>query len=454
MAQVKAIPFPPPRPDLAAEALLVGYCLDPVSGEAARMAAESLDDGAVQGELAPVWRAARRALLEGRDPDIPTVAAEAGPPWTVGAVLGAAEAVAPTTDDAMRAVRSLVELARRRKLFAAMSEAAVAVGDKGAAAGLAVLEAASLDMRRLASEGPRLIGDLASEALERARKAREAQDTQNLEDAEGLPTGIAPLDHMTGGLEPGDLWVLAGRTSQGKTSLALQIALTQTVPVLFVSAEVTAERLGRKALASLADVPVPKMRRGAVDDADMARLERQAKALGLLRVLVDDRSRTVASIRATARTASGKLGQVGLVVVDYLQLLDPDYSGKDKHNRQEVVASISRSLKAMALEERVPILALAQLSRAAEEDKRPELRHLRESGAIEQDADVVVMIHRPKLPKPLPEKAPKPVNLNIAKQRDGATAYIECQWYPETQTVRAVGAQVYEGDDREGVDLG
>lgn len=434
----KAIPFPPPPPDPEAEALLVAYALEPISGEAARMAAETLDDDAVQGELAPVWRACRRALLDGRDPDLATVAVDAGLPWTVAKVGALMHAAAPTTSDATRAVRSLVELARRRRLHVALTEAAARAQTDGAEAALDELEATTRELRRPTGEGPQILSDLATPIFVHLRERLASGEPPR---AEGLPTGIAPLDRMTGGLEPGDLWVLAGRTSQGKTSLALQIALAQTVPVLFVSAEVTGLRLARKALASRAGLSVPKIRLGLVDDGDVTRLQGALDELGRAQVLVDDRSRTPAAILATIRACARSVARVRLVVVDYLQLLEPDLSGKNRQNRQEVVASVSRALKALALGEGIAVLALAQLSRAAEEDREPELRHLRESGAIEQDADVVVMIHKP--PGTGDERwqsdanALRPLNLNIAKQRDGETAFVACAWDPKTQTIEA-----------------
>lgn len=435
----KSLPaFPPPPPDFEAEAMLVGYCIDPVSPQAVVVAAESLDDGAVQGELSPVWRCIRSITLAGRSPTIPEIAASAGPPWTVGKVAGLMRDDLPT-DAMFRAVDALVELGRRRRLYGILSSAAAAASTDGADTALSILDTAGQVLQK--PQGVRRLIDVAADTLLAARQAVEDREAGEPTGATGLPTGLAPLDRLTGGLEPGDLWVLAGRTSQGKTSLALQIALTQQTPVLFVSAEVTAERLGRKALASRAAVPVPKMRMGALDDHDLERMEAALNALGRSQVVVDDHSRTVTAIRATARTVARKYGHVGLLVVDYLQLLDPEVSGRDGRNRQEVVASISRSLKAMALEQRIPVLALAQLSRAAEEDREPELRHLRESGAIEQDADVVVLIHRPPghgdEPWQNDPRAHRPLHLNVAKQRDGETAFVPCIWDPTMQTVTA-----------------
>ena len=387
-----------------------------------------------------MWRAIRAIVLRGQMPTVPEVAAVAGPGWTVGRVaLLMREDLG--TEQMLRATDALVELGRRRRLHALLSAAAEAAATQGVDAAMGLLES---EGKSLAAPTwtllSRPLADLAGEAVTRAREAIEERERGRVPPSLGLPTGLPALDHLTGGLEPGDLWVLAGRPSTGKTSLALQIALHQRVPVLFVSAEVLGSRLARKALASFAGVRVRDMRMGLLDAEAMARLEAAMVALGRCQVVVDDRSRSVAAIQRTMRQVSRAYGAPALVVVDYLQLLEA--STHDTRTRQEVVAAISRGLKALALEHGVAVLALSQLSRAAEEDQQPELRHLRESGAIEQDADVVVLIHRPPAwgdePWANDPQAPRPLQLNVAKQRDGETAYVPCTWDPRTQTVQAV----------------
>jgi replicative DNA helicase len=222
----------------------------------------------------------------------------------------------------------------------------------------------------------------------------------------GVPTGLADLDKLLGGLHPSDLLVLAARPGMGKSSLASNIAFNASVQSIddpsaerfvsaFFSLEMSAEQLATRILSEQIDVPSEKIRRGELNEEDFRRLVQASQRLERTPFFIDDTPAiTVTALRTRARRLKRQHG-LDLIVVDYLQLLRPT-AGTKSENRVQEVSDITRSLKAIAKELNVPVLALAQLSRAVEqrEDKRPLLADLRESGSIEQDADVVMFIFR------------------------------------------------------------
>lgn len=230
-------------------------------------------------------------------------------------------------------------------------------------------------------------------AVETTKRAIERREAGTVA---GVATGLAELDHRLGGLHPADLIILAARPSMGKTTLAKTIALNAAMdgvaPAIF-SLEMSKDQIGQSFLASLSAVSVTDIRRGLVDDAELARIESAAETNGHLSVTVDDHpGATIGHIRSVCRRLKRR-DKLDLVVVDYLQLI----SGTDsKMNRVLQLAEITRGLKRLAKELDVPVLALSQLSRQVEyrDDKRPMLSDLRDSGAIEQDADVVLFLYR------------------------------------------------------------
>ncbi|MBW7933138.1 MAG: replicative DNA helicase [Gemmatimonadaceae bacterium] len=219
----------------------------------------------------------------------------------------------------------------------------------------------------------------------------------------GVPTGFTGIDELLLGLQPGDLVVLAARPSMGKTALAINMAVHaaafRQVPTAIFSLEMSADQLLLRALASEGQVDSQALRAGRLTDDDAARLARAATRLGTAPLWIDDRADLgVHALRRHARHLKSVHG-LGLLVIDYLQLLA---GAPDAENRQTEVAGISRALKALAKELEIPILVLSQLSRSVEQrtDKRPLLSDLRESGAIEQDADVVCFLYRPEYYEP------------------------------------------------------
>jgi replicative DNA helicase len=213
----------------------------------------------------------------------------------------------------------------------------------------------------------------------------------------GIPTGLASLDDLTAGLQPGNLDVIAGRPSMGKTGLALTIAanvaLNEQKPVQIFSLEMTKEELTDRLLSLTAKVDLKDMKTGQISSADWFRIAQAAEQLSNAPLHIDDRATvTLPQLRRRARRAKAKTG-MALMIVDYLQLMTPTTRGE---SRQQEISDISRGLKLLAKELAVPIVALAQLNRKVEDrsDQRPLLADLRDSGAIEQDADVVAFIYR------------------------------------------------------------
>jgi replicative DNA helicase len=257
--------------------------------------------------------------------------------------------------------------------------------------------------------------------------------------ASGVMTHFRDFDTMTGGLHNGELIILAARPSMGKTAFAMniaeQVAMKEQAPTLFVSLEMNSIELVDRLLCSIARVNGSRMRVGTITHEEQQRLIKNAAEVSVAPLYIDDSpSRTVSEIAAVARRISKMENQktgkkLGLIVIDYLQLIEPDNS---KDPRQEQVAKIARRLKMLAREQNVPVLCLSQLNRQAEDSKdhRPRLSHLRESGAIEQDADVVMFIHREEYYHK-PDKAVEfagQAQVIIAKQRNGPIGDVDLVW--------------------------
>ena len=239
----------------------------------------------------------------------------------------------------------------------------------------------------------------------------------------GVPTGFIDLDRLTSGFQKSELIILAARPAMGKTSLGLNIARTAAQataePVAIFSLEMSKEQLVKRLIFAEARIESGLVTRGPLRDSDWGKLTTAWADLHKLPLFIDDASfLTPLELRAKCRRLKAEHG-LGLIVVDYLQLMG---SGSRAENRQQEISSISRSLKGLAKELEVPVLALLQLSRAPEArtDRRPQLSDLRESGAIEQDADVVMFIYRDSVYKPTEENRGK-AELIIAKQRNGPT---------------------------------
>jgi replicative DNA helicase len=249
----------------------------------------------------------------------------------------------------------------------------------------------------------------------------------------GLPTGFVDLDDKTSGLQKGDLIIVAARPAMGKTSLCLNIAQNasqrtgETIGVF--SLEMSKEQLVLRMLCADARVDAHRLRTGSLGEKDWARLAKAYADLSSSKIFIDDSATlTPLEMRAKCRRLKAEHG-LGLVVVDYLQLVS---AGGRVENRQQEIASISRSLKGLAKELECPVMALSQLSRAPEarQDRRPQLSDLRESGAIEQDADIVMFIYREEEHKPTEENRGV-AEIIIGKQRNGPTGSVRLAFIKE-----------------------
>jgi len=263
----------------------------------------------------------------------------------------------------------------------------------------------------------------------------------------GIESGISLLDDMTGGFQKADFVIIAGRPSMGKTAFALDIALHNAIdneiPVGFFSLEMSQEQLVQRMLAMKAHVDLKNLRRGFLTNEGWARLTGAAGKLHEAKFYIDDSARlTHLELRAKARRLKSKV-DVGIIFIDYLQLLD--ISGKGE-SRQQEVAIISRSMKALSKELGIPVVALSQLSRAHTTRKfqKPLLSDLRESGAIEQDADIVIFLYR-KLESDI-EAERNTVEIIIRKQRNGPTGTVKATFVDRYASFenRALGREFAE----------
>ncbi len=243
------------------------------------------------------------------------------------------------------------------------------------------------------------------------------------EDVTGVRTGFYDMDKNTAGLQPGDLIILAARPSMGKTAFALNIAenvsVNEGLPVVVFSMEMGASQLALRMVGSQGRIDQQHLRTGRLDNDEWGRLTEAVERLSKSSVFIDETpALTGPELRARARRQARQCGQLGLIVIDYLQLMSG--SGSDNENRATEIGEISRGLKALAKELNCPVIALSQLNRSVETrpDKRPMMSDLRESGAIEQDADIIMFIYRDEYYNK-ETKEPGVAEIIIAKQRNG-----------------------------------
>ena len=249
----------------------------------------------------------------------------------------------------------------------------------------------------------------------------------------GIPTGFEKFDHMTSGLQNSDLIIIAGRPSMGKSALAISMAeyvgIEQKQGVAVFSLEMSKEQLVQRMLCSQARVDAHKVRSGFLAPADWPKLTAAAGRLSESKIFIDDTPAiSVLELRAKARRLKANQG-IELIILDYLQLMR---STVQSESRQQEISEISRSLKALARELSIPVIALSQLSRAVEsrQDHKPQLSDLRESGAIEQDADLVVLLMREEYYNPTEENKGV-ADVNIAKQRNGPVGTVKLAFIKE-----------------------
>ncbi|MCD8144884.1 MAG: replicative DNA helicase [Oscillospiraceae bacterium] len=344
--------------------------------------------------------------------------------------------VTPTSANVMEYVEIVRDKALLRRIAETAGDITAAVNE-GSSTGQAVLELAEQRIYAIrqgrASQGLIHISQAVLDVFDRLSELARSES-----DIPGLSTGLHDLDRVISGLNRSDLILLAARPGMGKTSLALNILLEagkkSGKTAVFFSLEMSREQLAMRLLSSESYVDNKKLVMGNLTEDDWVKIADASAALNVSNILLDDNpSLTVADMNAKCR----RVENLGLVIIDYLQLMQ-SAGGKNNYageSRQQVVSDISRSLKIMAKELNVPVLCMSQLSRAneARQDKRPMLSDLRESGAIEQDADIVMFIYREDYYKETTENH-NLAEIIVAKNRHGETGTVNLQWLPEFTT--------------------
>ncbi|MCW7540298.1 replicative DNA helicase [Aquabacterium sp. A7-Y] len=320
-----------------------------------------------------------------------------------------------------------------RKLVSASDEIATAAFNPQGRPVSAILDEAEGKIFKIGEEGSRSkqgfhsMDQLVVDLLDRVQELAE----NGAEDVTGVRTGFVDLDRMTAGLQPGDLIILAARPSMGKTAFALNIgehvAVAEGLPVVVFSMEMGAAQLALRVVGSLGRIDQSHLRTGSLRDDEWSRLSEAVEKLRNANIFIDETpGLSPTELRARARRQARQCGQLGLIIIDYLQLMSGNGGGSEE-NRATVIGEISRGLKALAKELRCPVIALSQLNRSVETrtDKRPMMSDLRESGAIEQDADVIMFIYRDEYYTKEACKEPGVSEIIIGKQRNGPVGTVK-----------------------------
>jgi replicative DNA helicase len=346
-------------------------------------------------------------------------------------------------------IRRYAEIVRERsilrKLVSASDEIATNAFNPQGKAVDKILDEAEQKIFNIGEEGTRMKqGFQSMDALVVELLDRVTEMAENPNDITGVRTGFHDFDKMTSGLQPGDMIVLAARPSMGKTSLAINIAehvaLEEGLPVAVFSMEMGASQLAVRIVGSIGRIDQGHLRTGKLSDEEWPRLTEAIEKLRTVSLHIDETpGLSTSELRANARRLARQYGRLGLIVVDYLQLMSTSSSGDE--NRATAVGEISRGLKMLAKELKCPVIALSQLSRGVESrtDKRPMMSDLRESGAIEQDADIIMFIYRDDYYNK-ESKEPGVAEVIISKHRNGPTGTIKLAFLkPITKFENLVG---------------
>jgi replicative DNA helicase len=352
-------------------------------------------------------------------------------------------------------IRRYAEIVRERsilrKLVTASDEIATNAFNTQGRAVAQILDEAEQKIFNIGEEGSRMkqgfqaMPQLVVDLLDRVQ---EMADNQN--DITGVPTGFVDFDRMTSGLQPGDLIVLAARPSMGKTALAINIAehvaVNEGLPVAVFSMEMGASQLAIRIVGSIGRVDQGHLRTGKLSDDEWPRLTEAIEKLRNVSLHIDETpGLTPSELRANARRLARQCGKLGLIVVDYLQLMSGSSSSGD--NRATEIGEISRGLKMLAKELQCPVIALSQLNRSVEQrtDKRPMMSDLRESGANEQDADVIMFIYRDDYYNK-ESKEPGVAEIIIGKQRNGPTGTVKLAFLKPLTKFESLASGYSNGD--------
>ena len=347
------------------------------------------------------------------------------------AYLNALAQSVPSAANMRRYAEIVRERSVLRKLIACSDEIATAAFNPQGRQVSQILDEAEGKIFKIGEEGQRTkqgfhsMDQLAVQLIDRVTELAE----NGAEDVTGVRSGFFDLDRNTAGLQPGDLIILAARPSMGKTAFALNIAenvaVNEGLPVVVFSMEMGASQLALRLVGSQGRIDQQHLRTGRLGNDEWGRLTEAVERLSKAAIFIDETpALNPAELRARARRQARQCGRLGLIVVDYLQLMSG--SAGNEENRATVIGEISRGLKALAKELQCPVIALSQLNRSVEQrpDKRPMMSDLRESGAIEQDADVIMFIYRDEYYNK-ESKEPGVAEIIIAKQRNGPVGTVK-----------------------------
>ncbi len=338
-------------------------------------------------------------------------------------------------------IRRYAEIVRERsilrKLVSASDEIATNAFSPQGKDVATILDEAEQKIFKIGEQGSRMKeGFQSMDTLVVSLLDRVTELAENPSEVTGIRSGFTDLDRMTSGFQAGDLIILAARPSMGKTAMVLNIAenvaLNEGLPVAVFSMEMGASQLAVRIVGSIGRIDQTHLRTGALTDSEWPRLTEAIEKLRNISLHIDETpGLTVSELRASARRLARQCGKLSLIVVDYLQLMSVS-GGMAEENRATAVGEISRGLKMLAKELQCPVIALSQLSRGVEarSDKRPMMSDLRESGAIEQDADIIMFIYRDEYYTKEACKEPGVAEVIISKQRNGPTGTVKLAFIP------------------------
>ena len=444
----------PPHSHEAESSVLGGLLLD--NGAWDRVGDVLVDADFYRFEHRLVYGAIGKLVAESKPADVITVHEELqrqGKGDEVGglAYLNSLAQYVPSASNIRRYAEIVRERAILRKLVTASDEIATNAFNPQGKPVERILDEAEQKIFAIGEEGSRMkqgfqsLDTLVIDLLDRVQEMAD-----NPMDVTGVPSGFVDLDRMTSGLQAGDLVVLAARPSMGKTSFAVNIAehvaLNEGLPVAIFSMEMGAAQLAVRIVGSIGRVNQGNLRTGKLTDDEWPRLTEAIERLRNVSLHIDETpGLTPSELRANARRLARSCGKLGLIVVDYLQLMSGS-SGSQGENRATELGEISRGLKMLAKELQCPVIALSQLNRSVEQrtDKRPMMSDLRESGAIEQDADIIMFIYRDDYYNK-DSKEPNVAEVIIGKQRNGPTGTVKL-FFQKNQT-RFESLALGSGDD-------
>ena len=446
----------PPHSMEAESSVLGGLLLDNKSWE---QVADLLSEGVFyRYEHRQVYLSIQALINASRPADVITVyehLQSIGKAEEVGGLgyLNALAQYVPSASNIRRYAEIVRERAILRKLVTASDEIATNAFNTQGKPVPQILDEAEQKIFQIGEEGSRLkqgfqsMDQLAVILLDRVNQMADSPN-----DITGVPSGFVDFDKMTSGMQAGDLIVLAARPSMGKTALAINIAehvaLNEGLPVAVFSMEMGASQLAIRIVGSIGRIDQQRLRTGKLNQEEWPRLAEAIEKLRNVSLHIDETpSLTPMELRANARRLARTCGKLGLIVVDYLQLMSGNTSSNNGDNRATEIGEISRGLKMLAKELQCPVIALSQLNRSVETrtDKRPMMSDLRESGAIEQDADVIMFIYRDDYYNK-DSKEPGVAEIIIGKHRNGPTGTVKLAFLKPITRFESLASGYSNGD--------